>query len=162
MCKGDADCFNHLRLHCPLVYPLWTRLFTETILNWAICESCVELLCEKPKSFGGNKRGMMLDMCCSENILCCLDVENLEIMKVLRPNCCLSPCWCIMGKMKEENVDPLFVCWPVALICDTHYSRRQGLLGSAKEKRPKCYGAFVGWFYMDYLMERNRRILNDK
>lgn len=44
----------------------------------------------------------------------CKKVNTCDLFHKRRPNCCLSPSWCIMCKMKGESADHLFVHCPVA------------------------------------------------
>lgn len=52
---------DQLMLYCPTAASLWKRLFRVTRVSWDNPNSCVELLSERYKLFGGKK--MVLGRC---------------------------------------------------------------------------------------------------
>ncbi|KAI8528750.1 hypothetical protein RHMOL_Rhmol12G0171400 [Rhododendron molle] len=44
MCKKDAETVDHLLIHCPVVWKLWTLVLSWFGLKWAISRNVMELL----------------------------------------------------------------------------------------------------------------------
>lgn len=44
MCKRDAETVDHLLIHCPVAWELWTLVFSWFGLQWVTLKNVMELL----------------------------------------------------------------------------------------------------------------------
>ena len=76
VCKKSGESVNHLLLHCPIAYELWSMVWTLFGLLWGMPQSVTDLLSSWQGSFGGHR--------------------SIDLQRVV-PHCVL---WCIW---RERN-----------------------------------------------------------
>ena len=59
MCKSNGESVDHLLLHCPIVYELWSMVFTLFGIHWAMPKTVVELLACWQGNFGHHRNGVI-------------------------------------------------------------------------------------------------------
>ena len=59
MCKSNGESVDHLLLHCPIVYKLWSMVFTLFGIHWAMPKIVVELLACWQGNFGHYRNGVI-------------------------------------------------------------------------------------------------------
>ena len=59
MCKSNGESVDHLSLHCPIVYELWSMVFTLFGIHWAMPKTIVELLACWQGNFGHHCNGVI-------------------------------------------------------------------------------------------------------
>ena len=59
MCKSNGESVDHLLLHCPIVYELWSMVFTLFGIHWAMPKTVVELLACWQGNFGHHCNGVI-------------------------------------------------------------------------------------------------------
>ena len=52
MCKRNGESVNHLLIHCPLAFDLWSMVFTLVGIHWVMPKTMVELLACWQGKFG--------------------------------------------------------------------------------------------------------------
>ena len=55
MCKKSGELVNHLFLHCPIAYELWSMVWTLFGLLWVMPHSVTDLFLSGQGSFGGHR-----------------------------------------------------------------------------------------------------------
>ena len=61
-CNSNGQSVDHLLLHCPIVYELWSMVFTLFGIHWAMPKTVVEILACWQRNFG-HHRICYLDGC---------------------------------------------------------------------------------------------------
>ena len=59
MCKSNGESVDHLLLYCPIVYGLWSMVFTLFGIHWAMPKTVVELLACWQGNFGHHCSGVI-------------------------------------------------------------------------------------------------------
>ena len=59
MCKSNGESVDHLLLHCPIVYELWSMVFILFGIHWAMPKIVVELLACWQGNFGHHRYGVI-------------------------------------------------------------------------------------------------------
>ena len=59
MYKSNGESVDHLLLHCPIVYKLWSMVFTLFGIYWAMPKTLVELLAWWQGNFGHHRNGVI-------------------------------------------------------------------------------------------------------
>ena len=59
MCKSNGESVDHLLLHCPTVFELWSMVFTLFGIYWAMPKIVVELLTCWERKFGHHRNGVI-------------------------------------------------------------------------------------------------------
>ena len=59
MCKSTGESVDHLLLHCPIVYELWSMVFALFGIHWAMPKTAVELLACWQGNFGHHRNGVI-------------------------------------------------------------------------------------------------------
>ncbi|KAI8552751.1 hypothetical protein RHMOL_Rhmol06G0291500 [Rhododendron molle] len=56
MYKRDADTVDHLLIHCPVAWELWTTMISWFVIRWALSRNVMELLIAWKGAKVGKKR----------------------------------------------------------------------------------------------------------
>ena len=59
MCKSNGESVDHFLLHCPIVYELWSMVFSLFGIYWAMPKIVVELLACWQGNFGHHRNGVI-------------------------------------------------------------------------------------------------------
>ena len=55
MCKRNGESVDHLLIHCPLAFDLWSLVFTLFCIHWIMPKTVVELLACWQGKFGRHR-----------------------------------------------------------------------------------------------------------
>ena len=55
MCKKSGESVNHLLLHCPIAYELWSMVWALFGLQWVMPHGVSDLFSSQQGSFGGHR-----------------------------------------------------------------------------------------------------------
>ena len=71
MCKKDGESVDHLLLHCPIAYELWTMVFCLFGIEWIMPKRVIDMFSAR-KGFFGRHRNITFWKAVSHCILWCL------------------------------------------------------------------------------------------
>ena len=91
MCKRCGESMDHLLLHCPMAYKLWTMVFCLFGLQWVIPKSVINLFVACQGSFGRHR--------------------NIAFWKVV-PHCIIRCLWWERNDRSSESCEWSFTLKP--------------------------------------------------